>query len=77
VGTTDLLLFFGGFESGPGSMYMPHSIHIDYENSEYFQPYADENFKIDYLIYVGNTLGFRKVNVYAFGQWTGPPPSDF
>ncbi len=74
--TTFLLLYFGGYQTGPGSMYMPHSIHIDYDNVEYFQEYADKNFEIEYLIYVGNTLGFRKLNVYAFGNWVGPPPSD-
>jgi len=72
VNSTDLLLFFGGFETGPGSMHMPHGIHIDYENTEYFKKYADKNFKIEYLVYVGNTLGFRKLNVYGFGEWIGP-----
>ena len=72
VNSTDLLLFFGGFETGPGSMYMPHGIHIDYINASYFQEYVDKNFKVEYLIYVGNTLGFRKLNVYAFGEWIGP-----
>ncbi len=71
VESTDVLLFFGGFETGPGSMYMPHGIHIDYDNTEYFQKYVDKNFKIDYLVYVGNTLGYRKLNVYAFGNWIG------
>jgi len=72
VNSTDLLLYFGGSQIGPGSMQMPHGIHIDYENTEYFQKYADKNFKIEYLVYVGNTLGFRKLNVYGFGEWIGP-----
>ena len=72
VNSTDLLLYFGGSQIGPGSMQMPHGIHIDYENTEYFQKYVDKNFKIEYLVYVGNTLGFRKLNVYGFGEWIGP-----
>jgi DNA-binding beta-propeller fold protein YncE len=73
INSTDLLLFFGGFETGPGSMHMPHGIHIDYENTEYFQKLVDKNFKIKYLVYVGNTLGYRKINVYGFGDWIGAP----
>lgn len=71
--TTDLLLFFGGFETGPGSMYLPNGIYIDYLNVEYFKKYADKDFNIKYLVYVGNTLGFKKLNIYGFGEWTGAP----
>lgn len=75
--TTDLLLFFGGFQTGPGSMYIPNGIYIDYQNIEYFQKYVDKDFRVKYLVYVGNTVGSEKLNVYAFGEWTGPPlPED-
>ncbi len=77
INSTDLLLFFGGYQTGPGSMYLPNSIHIDYENEEYFSQYIDKNFDVEYLVYVGNTLGHRKINVFAFGEWTGPPPSEY
>ena len=69
--STKLLLFFGGFGPSPGSMYLPAGIHIDYENIDYFEKYADKDFKIKYLIYVGNMSGAHKVNVYGFGDWTG------
>ncbi len=71
--TTDLLLFFGGFETGPGSMYLPSGIYIDYLNVDHFKKYADKDFSIKYLVYVGNFLGFKKLNVYGFGEWTGTP----
>ncbi len=71
--STLLLLFFGEFGPNPGSMYLPNSIHIDYENIKYFQEYVDKNFRIKYLIYVGNMLGSHKINVYGFGEWTGEP----
>ncbi len=71
--TTELLLFFGGFGLDPGSMYLPNGIYIDYQNIEYFQKYTDRNFSLKYLVYVGNTLGPIKLNVYGFGEWTGPP----
>jgi len=71
--TTDLLLFFGGFGLDPGSMYLPNGIYIDYHNVEYFKEYADRNFNLKYLVYVGNTLGPIKLNVYGFGEWVGDP----
>jgi hypothetical protein len=71
--TTDLLLFFGGYGLDPGNMYLPSGIHIDYHNLEYFSEYADENFKLKYIVYVGNTLGPINLNVYGFGEWIGAP----
>lgn len=66
-----LLLFFGGAGLEPGSMYLPAGIAIDYVNIPYFQKYADENFKIKYLIYVCNLTGNNRLNVYGFGDWVG------
>ena len=71
--TTMLLLFFGGFGPAPGSMYLPSGMYIDYLNTEYFQRFVDRDFSITYLVYVGNMLGRRKLNVYGFGTWTGAP----
>jgi len=71
--STLLVLFFGGFGPNPGSMYLPNSIYIDYDNIKYFQKYVDKNFNIKYLVYVGNMLGERKINVYGFGEWIGKP----
>ncbi|MEF9427123.1 MAG: hypothetical protein L0956_08110, partial [Candidatus Mariimomonas ferrooxydans] len=68
-----LLLFFGVFGPAPGSMSMPGSIYIDYQNSEYFKKYADKDFSLKYLVYVGNLLGDKKLNVYGFGDWIGAP----
>lgn len=71
--TTDLLLFFGGFGPAPGSMYLPNGIYIDYLNAEYFREYTDKDFSVKYLVYVGNMLGHKKLNVYGFGDWIGAP----
>jgi hypothetical protein len=73
VNTTQLLLFFGGFGAEYGSMYLPSGIYIDYYNVEYFQKYADKDFKIKYLVYVGNMYGRHRLNVYGFGDWIGAP----
>jgi len=68
-----LLLFMGGAGAAPGSMYLPAGVHIDDDNAAYFEQYADKDFKIEYLLYVGNYFGSNKLNVYGFGHWIGPP----
>ncbi len=71
--STDLMLFFGGYGPHTGSMYLPSGLHIDYDNVEYFNQYVDKDFKVKYLVYVGNLLGDKKLNVYGFGEWVGAP----
>ena len=72
VESAEPLLPFGKFGPAPGSTYLPSSVHIDYDNTGYFQKYVDPDFKVKYLIYVGNMLGDHKLNVYGFGDWIGP-----
>ena len=67
-----LLLFFGGSGGAPNNMYLPASVHIDYANAQYFNNFADKDFALEYVVYIGNTFGLNKLNVYGFGQWTGP-----
>ncbi|MFH7319593.1 hypothetical protein ACHHRT_03155 [Desulfurivibrio sp. D14AmB] len=71
--TQFLVYFFGGFGHAPSYMYLPAPLTIDYENVNAFKQYVDKDFKVEYLIYVGNQLGDYKLNVYGFGKWTGPP----
>jgi sugar lactone lactonase YvrE len=66
-----LLLFFGGSGDEPGNMYLPAGIAIDYQNVGYFSKYADPNFRVEYLVYVTNAWGEKKINVYGFGHWIG------
>jgi hypothetical protein len=63
------LLAFG--KGGRGGTQMPSTVHIDYDNVRYFEEYAEPGFNLKYLIYVGNSLGNNKLNVYGFGDWTG------
>ncbi|MDH3980704.1 MAG: 6-bladed beta-propeller [Gammaproteobacteria bacterium] len=72
VNSAEPLLPFGKYGPAPGSTYLPSGVHIDYDNVAYFNKYADPDFKVEYLIYIGNTLGDHKLNVYGFGEWTGP-----
>ncbi len=67
----ELLLFFGGAGNKPGNMYLPAGIAVDYQNVDFFSKFADPDFQVEYLIYVANTYGEKKINVYGFGHWVG------
>jgi len=69
--TGQLLLFFGGPGMGPGNMYLPSGVHVDYANTAYFKNFVDKDFRLKYVLYVGNMFGPRKLNVYGFGEWIG------
>ncbi len=73
--TSDVLMAFGKFNETPAGSWLPAGIHIDYDNLEYFSDLIDERMKAKYLVYVANQAGPSKINVYAFGDWTGPPPT--
>lgn len=67
----ELLMFFGGPGVGPGNLYLPAGVHVDYDNIEYFKSFADKEFQVLYLLYVCNMTGPNKLNVYGFGEWLG------
>lgn len=60
-----LLLYFGGAYKGPGGMWLPIKVRIDYDNLQYFEQYVDPNYNLEYLIYVTNQFGPDKINVYG------------
>ncbi len=62
----NLLMFFGGSYSGPGYMWLPAKVAIDYDNVGYFQQYVFEAFELEYLIYVTNQFGPDKISVYGY-----------
>lgn len=76
VHTGNVLLSFGGYGQKPGTMNMPGPVYINKNNLDYFQKYADKAFRLKYLIYVGNSYGRKKINVYGFGEWTGEASAD-
>lgn len=69
--STDVLLFFGGFGNVPGSLYLPSALFIDDKNLDYFQRYADKDFKIRHLVIASSLLGEKRLSVYGFGDWLG------
>ncbi len=62
----NLLMFFGGNYQGPGFMWLPAKVVIDYDNLQYFSQYVDNRFNLKYLIMVTNQFGPDKVSVYGF-----------
>lgn len=61
-----LLMFFGQAYQGPGDMYMPVRILIDYDYTEDYEKYLLPEFELDYLIFISNQFGPDKINVYGF-----------
>jgi DNA-binding beta-propeller fold protein YncE len=61
-----LLMFFGGPYNGPGDMWLPAKVIIDYDNIEYYQEYVNDNYNLKYLIFVTNQYGPDKISVYGF-----------
>lgn len=61
-----LLMFFGGAYKGPGYMYMPIDIAVDYKNLDFFKQYVDSSYNLKYLIFVANQYGPEKIGVYGF-----------
>ena len=68
----NLLLYFGEPGGSAASFVLPADIVIDYGNVAFFQSYVDPNFKLEYLIFVSNQYGPRKVAVYGFGAMMSP-----
>jgi DNA-binding beta-propeller fold protein YncE len=62
----ELLMFFGGPYQGPGDMWLPAQVIIDYDNLDYFRPLVHESFELKYLILVTNQYGPDRLNVYGF-----------
>lgn len=62
-----LLMYFGEPQSsGPGALYLPAGLAIDYENVGLFQKYVAPGYKADFLIFVTNQAGPQKVSVFGF-----------
>lgn len=62
----NVLMHFGGPYNGPGDMWLPAKVMIDYNNLQYFRKYVDSDFDLKYLIFVTNQYGPDKINVYGF-----------
>lgn len=62
-------LSFGNEDDEHGRMAFPSAVAIDHHNVKYFRQHADKGLEVKYLVYVGNMLGKRKINIYGAGNW--------
>jgi len=65
----ELLLFFGVPGNDPDSLNLPADITVQYKGLDKFKQFADENFTLEYLIFVSNQFGPNKVGVYGYGSY--------
>ncbi len=63
-----LLTFFGGKYDGPGGMWLPAKVVVDYDNLAHFDRYVDPRFTLKYLVLVTNQYGPDKIGIYGFIQ---------
>lgn len=66
-----LLMFFGGSYDGPGFMWLPAKVILDYDNLDYFRSFVHEGFDLKYVILVTNQYGPDKITVYGFVEPKG------
>ena len=60
-----LLMYFGGPYKGPGDMWLPAKVVIDYESVKTFEKFVDPSFRLKYLVWVTNQYGPDKINIYG------------
>ncbi|MFZ4550091.1 MAG: hypothetical protein ACOYN4_21765, partial [Bacteroidales bacterium] len=60
-----LLMFFGGNYKGPGDMWLPAKVTLDYDNLKYFEKFVDPSFNLKYLVFVSNQFGPDKISIYG------------
>lgn len=60
-----LLMYMGGPYNGPGDMYLPANVCIDYDHVQYYEKFVAPEFTLKYLIFVTNQYGPDKVSVYG------------
>jgi DNA-binding beta-propeller fold protein YncE len=59
-----VLMGFGENNGLIGSMILPTSITVDYDNLQYFQKYVDPKYTLKYIIILANQYG-NKINIYG------------
>ncbi len=70
-----LLLFFGRPGNDPGNMNLPAKVILDYKHVDLFKPYAVKGANLEFLVFVSNQYGLKKINVYGYGEFPAPSSS--
>ncbi len=66
ISNAQVLLAFGGSGVGPGNMYLPASVHVDYDLVDQFRKYVDSEFNLEYVVIVANNYGPHKLAIFGF-----------
>jgi len=66
-----LLFFFGKPANKRSGLFLPAKVALDYDNTSYFQQYADPRFEIEAILIVTSQFGNQMVNVFALGREKG------
>ena len=66
-----LLMHFGGNYKGPGDMWLPAKVSLDYDNLRYFEGMVGPAYRLKYLILVTNQFGPDKLNIYGAVEPSG------
>jgi hypothetical protein len=62
-----MLMYFGEPDGGEdGRMQLPADILIDYDHVDFFRRYLAPGRNLEFLVFVSNQFGDRKVHVYGF-----------
>jgi len=64
-GKGQLLMMLGGHYNGPGGLYLPAKVIVDYDNLKYFQKFVDPAYDLKYLVLVSSQYGPDLINVYG------------
>jgi sugar lactone lactonase YvrE len=61
----NLLMFFGGNYKGPGDMWLPAKVTLDYDHVDSFRKFVSPEYNLKYVILVTNQFGPDKINIYG------------
>jgi DNA-binding beta-propeller fold protein YncE len=61
-----LMALAGGGYLGPGYLWLPAQVTIDYDNLDYFREFVDPRFELIYLVLVTSQYGPDRLSVYGF-----------
>lgn len=70
--SAQVLLAIGGPGVAPGNLYLPASVHINYDLVDHFREFVDDDFELEYVVLVANNYGPHKLSVYGFVQPKDP-----
>lgn len=72
-----VLLVVSGMRGQAPGIVVPAAIALDATSVSAFSKYIDPDFEAEYLVFLVNQYGRRKVSIYAYGRSKSRPTSDY